>query len=282
MVHDMSGHLLTCGRCGRRGVMGYEMVPVDPNNPDGDQRARCVNRDACQRRVGTVQQPGDRPGLGHEECAPAGSVAGLASELAELRRNILTLRGMAGQVEDLARVVGELAERVAALAARPADAHAVSWLDLPPDTAVAAEVLQQLVWWLGEVFLRYPDAQQVLSDCWLWHPDVVEELLWIQAMWHTAYRTDEATAAKAGDWHDRYRPGVVRRIKQSVGTCSLDNHLPRRGGDLVEAGRPVVPLVQAMQSIADWWGTHRTDPAPVPTAAQCPMTGRRGAAGGRR
>jgi hypothetical protein len=112
------------------------------------------------------------------------------------------------------------------------------------------------------VYLRYPDAAQGLPDCWLWHPDVVEELLWLMHAWLAAYRDDKATVSLAGDWHDRYRPGVVRRITTTTGRCSLENHQPRDGQP--PPGAPVVPVAGAAEQIATWWATTRTDPPPEP------------------
>ena len=197
--------------------------------------------------------------------ATAASVAGLASEVEGLRRTVDALRGLSGQVEDLARVVSELAERVATAAGRPSPVSAPSWLDLPADLLAAQPLLRDLVTWLGDVYLRYPDGGKSLPDCWLWHPDVVEELVWLWHAWLAAYRAEAATVTAAGDWHDRYRPGVVRRIKTVAGTCSLETHLPR--GDR-SGGRPVVPLAGAMAPIAQWWATRRTDTAPEPTSEQ--------------
>jgi hypothetical protein len=198
--------------------------------------------------------------------ADAAAVAGLAREVEGLRRGVEPLQGLSGQVEDLARVVTELAERVATSTRRARPGGAPSWLDLPADLDLAQSVLADLVEWLSDVYLRYADAARSFPDCWLWHPDVVEELLWLMAAWTAAYRAEAATVALAGDWHDRYRPGVVRRIKASAGTCSVENHLPR--GDRPGGARPVVPIAEAMAPIAAWWAQHRPDTPPVPTGDQ--------------
>jgi hypothetical protein len=197
--------------------------------------------------------------------ADAAAVAGLAREVEALRRSVEPLKGLSGQVEDLARVVTELAERVASHTRKTngSKVAALSWLDLPEDMQTAHQVLAELVGWLPEVYLRYADAARSFPDCWLWHPDVVEELLWLMATWQAAYRGEGATVAAAGDWHDRYRPGVVRRIKATAGTCSPENHLPR--ADRPSGARPVVPLADALGEIAGWWAQHRADQPPHPT-----------------
>lgn len=214
----------------------------------------------------------------HPNYASAEAVAGLAREVEALRRGIEPMRGLAGQVEDLARVVGELAHKVMASTARRPVTAAPSWLDLPPDMQTAQNVLADLVSWLGEVYLRYGDAARSFPDCWLWHPDVVEELLALMTSWRAAYHSDTATAWNAGDWHDRYRPGTVRRIKAVAGTCSLDNHLPR--ADRPTGARPVVPLADALDEIGEWWAAHRDSTPPQPSEDQLDAAAR--VTGGRR
>jgi hypothetical protein len=70
-----------------------------------------------------------------------------------------------------------------------------------------------------------------------------------------------------GDWHDRYRPGVVRRIKATGGTCSLDNHQPRRAITPADYPAPC-PVPGAAVLIAQWWTSDRDQPAPDTTALE--------------
>jgi hypothetical protein len=215
--------------------------------------------------------------------ATTASVAGLAREVETLRRAVQELRGLPAQVEDLARVVTELAAQVHAKLRRAEPVCAPSWLDLPSDIETATVLLRDLVAWMGDVYLRYADAAQSLPACWLWHPDVVEELLWLMHAWRAAYRVEDATVAAAGDWHDRYRPGVVRRVKQIAGNCSLDNHQPRHDSGGPGGARPVVPVAEAMAPIAAWWANRRDDTPPEPSEEQLEQTvTRRSWAGGRR
>jgi len=119
-----------------------------------------------------------------------------------------------------------------------------------------------------------------VPDCWLWHPDIVEELLWLRAAWWTAYRTESGTVSQAADWHDRHRPGVVRRIRESAGTCSIETHLPGTGQNPPTA----VPLADAVAAIAGWWTLARDQPPPAPTGdqvARCAGPRRQSRPGGR-
>ncbi len=77
-------------------------------------------------------------------------------------------------------------------------------------------------------------------------------------------RTDGGTVQLAADWHDRHRPGVVRRIRDYAGTCSLETHLT---GTERAASTPV-PVTYAAAAIAGWWTLNRDRPPPAPTAEQ--------------
>jgi hypothetical protein len=197
--------------------------------------------------------------------ADAGAVAGLAREIEALHQAIDKLPidklpGLPARLNELAGLVAQLAE--ATTATSTAAGGVPSWLDLPADVDAAYGVLGELLSWMQVVYLRYPDAAAGLPDCWLWHPDVVEELLWLMHSWLAAYRDHKAPVSLAGDWHDRYRPGVVRRITTTAGRCSLENHQSRDGQPL--PGAPVVPVAVAAEQIATWWATTRTGPAPEP------------------
>ena len=199
--------------------------------------------------------------------ATTASVTGLAREIEALRGDLGELRALPERVKELAGLVAQLAEATAASIG--AQLGVASWLDLPtdpPETALA--VLTELITWMQVVYLRYPDAAASLPQCWLWHPHVVEELLWLMHAWLAAYHDDNAPVSLAGDWHDRLRPGAVRRITSSAGRCSLEAHQPRDDHPTPAGGAPVVPLVEAVESIAEWWAAHRSDPPPPPTPQQ--------------
>jgi hypothetical protein len=194
--------------------------------------------------------------------ASASSVAGLARDIEALRRDLTRLLTLPARLDELAGLLARLADTVNTSTTTTAGG-VVSWLDLPADLDTTYAVLGELLAWMQAVYLRYPDAAASLPDCWLWHPDVIEELLWLRHAWLAAYRDDKAPVSLAGDWHDRYRPGVARRITTSAGRCSLENHQPRDDHPRPGAG-PVVPGAGAAEQIATWWATHRTDPPPEP------------------
>jgi len=207
---------------------------------------------------------------GGPEFARADALAGLAREVEGLRRTLDPLRDLGGRVEDLAGLVGQLTDTVTALSARPGPTPAPSWLMLPTDPATVQRVLAELCAWLHAIFLRYPDGATALPECWMSHPDVVEELLWLMHAWCTAYQGKTASVTLAGDWHDRQRPGVARRIRASAGSCSVEKHLTRPDWDQHPTGAVGVPGVDAVGSIAGWWAERRDDPAPEPAAPAAP------------
>jgi hypothetical protein len=104
-----------------------------------------------------------------------------------------------------------------------------------------------------------------------WHSDIIEELVWLMYAWLAAYRDDDASIRAAGDWHDRLRPGVVRRIHAYAKACSLENHLSGRPR---ATGAPHIPVADtkpdtdgtnAVEVIAAWWTQRRDQPGPAPT-----------------
>jgi hypothetical protein len=214
------------------------------------------------------------------------TLAGLAREGEQLRRGQDELRRdlgkHAGRIDELAGVVKGLADalNVTGPSTDTGNVGAPSWLVFDPgpadDVTEAGDILTSLAAWVAKVYLRYGDAK--LPDCWLWHPDVVEELLWLQYAHGAAYDPDAAATA-VGDWHDRQRPGVVTRIKLYVGFCSLEAHQP--GQDRALPG-PAAPTTDAIGAIAAWWATHRDKAGPAPTAEQVETARQRISSRGRR
>jgi hypothetical protein len=197
-------------------------------------------------------------------------VAGLAREMEALRRRLDELERLTARVDELTVLVSQFGESIAAGKSRTdVVVSAPSWMDFPTDRAIAnandaRDLLFRLARWVGGVYLRYRDAVTSFPDCWLWHPEIVEELLWLHRAWLAAY-APTASASLLGDWHERHRPGVVRRIKDYGGVCCLEAHLP---GQDRHTPAPDIPVVDAIAAVATWWTTGRAQPGPVPTAEQ--------------
>lgn len=168
---------------------------------------------------------------------------------------------LAGQVADLERQLRQLVQQVLANKAEKAPAEElVSWLTIT-DAGEAATLLGQLRVWLEKVYLRYPKAE--LSDCWAWHPEVVEELWWLRNAWCEAYSGDEPSWQKVGDWHERYRPSALARVTAATGTCGLDVHARK------PTEQPSVPFTDAFPEVVTaWTSPHRVNWPPDPTEDQ--------------
>ncbi|MBN9794441.1 hypothetical protein DMP17_38540 [Pseudonocardia sp. TMWB2A] len=194
----------------------------------------------------------------------------LAAEVEVLRRQVEELVPLARRVDELSDVVAHVSQTLAAVAARRRPAPAPSWLAAPAEQDTARGLLDELAVWLREIFLRYPDGATALPDCWLWHPDVVEELLWLMHAWLAAYQGADASVAAASDWHDRQRPGVVNRLRKAAGSCSPEAHQTRPGWSAPTGGPVLVPGLGAVEAITEWWAQHRNRMPPEPVAAQPP------------
>ncbi|MDN5751467.1 MAG: hypothetical protein L0H64_23700 [Pseudonocardia sp.] len=132
-----------------------------------------------------------------------------------------------------------------------------SWL-LAADREQAGTDLADLVEWLDRVYLRYPGAE--LSACWLWHPHVIEELWWLRRAHADAFHPKDGSWLRVGDWHDRQRPAVTKRVRDAVGNCDLSLHDPSK-----PHGQPpaVAPLARHAAAIAAAWATGGTRPEPT-------------------
>jgi hypothetical protein len=214
--------------------------------------------------------PNRPPNPGASEPVDEATVAGLARDLHELRRTVEPLIGLDDRLDDLAGIVTDLGGKVAALTARKGPTPCPSWLCAPRDPHVVMGLLDGLRAWMEAVYLRYSDAAASLPECWCWHPDVVEELVCLMHGWLAAYQGPAAAVGLAADWHDRYRPGVVRRIKQVAGSCSRERHQLRPGWESAPSSAPVVPAADATEAIATWWAMRRDQPAPEPAARPDP------------
>ncbi len=186
-----------------------------------------------------------------------------------VERAVRRIADLDGHVRRLAADVHTLATRLN----QPAPADPVdgpgdeppavrSWL-LATDPDQATVDLADLIAWLGDVYLRYPNT--ALSSCWLWHPDVVEELWWLRRAHADAYHPESGTWLRVGDWHDRQRPGVVRRARAVMGKCDLSRHRPAHGRPAAAVVPVVVPLAGHAAELATAWTSTTTG---VPDAAR--------------
>lgn len=204
-------------------------------------------------------------------------VAGLARQIEALQRQIEPIADapdkinkLAAAIEEVAGIVADLIDTDGPEPNRPRPSWIAPAEPLTEETA--GELLADLLIWVDQVYLEYPDGAESLSGCWLWHPHAVEELLWLRRAHDEAYAGPRASSNLVGDWHDRYRPGVARRLKAAVGGCSVERHAaggPQR--DKVAAARGVAgaaPLGPLVEPITFWWSLNRDAEPPQPTPEQ--------------
>jgi hypothetical protein len=194
---------------------------------------------------------------------PDSTVAALGRSLSRALRRIDTvdanLLQLASDISVLRAVLGSAGPAETRDAGGPSAVR--SWL-LTTDGEQAVKDAADLVDWVGRVYVRYTRAQ--LSSCWLWHPEVIEELWWLRWAHADAYHPENGSWIRVGDWHDRQRPGVERRVNGLLGKCSLSRHADRNGrhADVVEPVPP--PLAAHHAAVAAHWVAMRTA-GPVPT-----------------
>lgn len=196
----------------------------------------------------------------------------------DVDRHDREIKAVQSSADTALRGVVRLTKSVEGLA-RPAPAAAPSsesgegepipcWLTID-NQEQAQQILAELVEWLEAVYLRYPGGEQnpgaYLTDCWLWHPSVVEELLACRGAWYAAYEGERVSARAVADWHDRDRPGTARRVKDELGGCSLTRH--KADGPL--AWRPARAAGMEMSgALVSWWAeSHGDTAAPAPSEA---------------
>ncbi len=83
------------------------------------------------------------------------------------------------------------------------------------------ERLSELSDWVETVLrTQYPGylAGQI-RPCWPNHPEAMWELAWLYQLWTRAYLTSRPAPKDAADWHDRWTPGVIRRLSQTMRNC---------------------------------------------------------------
>ena len=210
----------------------------------------------------------------HDGATPAGEpdrqqMVAVARVLERTGRRVTTLE------EHVRRLAGEMTRVAGVVAAQPATPSpgpgestgevaapvVTSWLlAAGTDADELPAALADLISWLDLVYLRFPDA--LLTGCWLWHPSVIEELWWLRGAHADAYDPETGSWLRVGDWHDRQRPGVARRVRDVLAKCDLSLHTSDRNDRGPAAEPSPAPLAGHAAAIAAEWGRSGTRPAP--------------------
>jgi len=191
----------------------------------------------------------------------AAQLATLAVDQTTVRRRLETL---ADQVATHAKAVDRVPELAATLRALAKEAKALKEPTAPTEPPLwdwsamprkqAEKAWDTLTSWVREVLIgvyRLVDTSEqwthtdhdalaglgltdpdrgkgrlLVPRCWYHHPDVVAELGWLAQNWLETYRSAEGRTIRAADWHDRYLPGVLRRINDTstAAECTMRGH----------------------------------------------------------
>ena len=198
---------------------------------------------------------------GQDSPDPAVVALGRALERAVRRVDALDagLRTLADDVRAAAT-----ASTSPATAAEDAGPAVRSWLE-GTDSDQATADLDDLVDWIGRVYLRYTRA--ALSSCWLWHPEVIEELWWLRCAHAEAYHAENGSWLRVGDWHERQRPGVRNRVNALLGKCGLSRHVDRSGHRATRPRAAPRRTRRAPRGRRIGWTSFRSA-GPMPTSGQ--------------
>ncbi len=159
------------------------------------------------------------------------SVAALAVHVDRLRREVESL---AAKVDALANTqpqhrallddISELrhqVEQILATLTEENEASPAEWFWLTMSEQARDEKFGELFDWVETVLrTQYPDylADQIRS-CWPNHPEARWELGWLYQQWSLTYLAQRPAPKDAAEWHDRWSPGVLRRLSTVMSRC---------------------------------------------------------------
>lgn len=181
-------------------------------------------------------------------------ILALAGDIKDLRTQLGDLSGIGEQVTDLADAVSAVEQRLAELAAVEKEQPVRMWDWTTMDKVQANTAWNTLVDWADAVLVRTYNVISAKGDadtipaCWYRHPAAVAELSWLCQEWHRIYRTSKGTPGAAGDWHDRWLPGIIKRLRTgAMRQCSngFDGHQESTLGTVVDDPGALTAVVNA-------------------------------------
>lgn len=158
------------------------------------------------------------------------SVAALAIHVNALRREIEDLAtkvgGLVAKQREHTAVLHDLTdlrhqvEQILASLTHEDDAP-TTWLWLTMSDQEREEKFAELRDWVETVLrAQYPDyLADHIRPCWPNHPEARWELAWLYHLWSSAYLGERPAPRDSADWHDRWLPGVLRRMSQTMSGC---------------------------------------------------------------
>ena len=159
------------------------------------------------------------------------STAALAVRVDGLRReveslaakvDVLTVAQQAHTtvLNDVAHLRSQVEQILVLLAEQDARSPA-AWFWLTMTEQERIEKHGELLDWVESVLRRqYPDyLADRIRPCWPNHPEARWELACLYQLWSLAYLVKRPAPRDAADWHDRWSPGVIRRLSEVMRRC---------------------------------------------------------------
>jgi len=240
-------------------------MTTHPNQPVAGARLAALVLDVATLKRRVDELAAAPAGAAGEDTSTVGllrsEVSGLGEQVDALTGQLGGLVDNTARLDQLAAALDQLGTAVEALYAEEEDGRR-SWFELEPDTA--AEALAVLDPWVRTILARHGKVLERLRPCWWQHPLVVEELLILAALWHTAYRGRRAAWDKAAAWHERHLPDWLDRCldRREFSGCETEHTMP---APVVARGwAPLAEDVVTRQ--AETWTATRADWPPPPPA----------------
>jgi hypothetical protein len=206
-----------------------------------------------------------------EQLAEAKQGAG-GEDGGELGQQVERLRE---QYAELAEQVEELAEAVKTLAGEEDEESTVvgSWLTATPEQAEV--MLRELRTWINTVLMQHGEVAEQMVSCWYKHPDLVETLLVVQALWGEAWLVPKTNARQRAEVLERDLPFLVAALKVVRNQCRGGHQpppAPQRAYRMASE--------EELSTFAAAWSTGQyvDEPDPPASAATRPAPGQ-GSAG---
>ena len=161
----------------------------------------------------------------------APSVAALAVRVNALRDDVGSLAAKLGALastqhehgtvlDDIPELRRQL-ERILTLLCEEDDATPGGWFWLTMNEQEREKKFGELYDWVETVLRpQYSDyLGEQIRPCWPNHPEARWELAWLYQLWSLAYLAKRPAPKDAADWHDRWSPGVIRRLSYVMRRC---------------------------------------------------------------
>lgn len=173
----------------------------------------------------------------------------LSSDVSELGATIATVSSSVERIESaLDKFMADMSDEDDS----EDEAVLVDWSSLDADAA-------RLEWsrlenWLDQWLIpTYELTLGELPPCWMHHPAMREELSWLRSAWAGAYRTGRGSGVNAGEWHVRWLPAAIERIKGHAHRAGCSIAGKHRGELLSESARH---LSEALPASSLYWDTE--------------------------